>query len=191
MSLLDVLSLDGLHLALSEAVEDRLSNLRLVSRDIKRALEKNACLKINVYVSNEEEQSLMADFLQRWQGSLNLHYTRRGWTPDSTWFKGFKDAILLGRFRPPSLLSLLVDESNLLQLAEALRVISTAIQRFRILYQGKGAELLAAAEPLASLGRALTLEISLKGEDLGGAQTSLWLQQLHASSIEPCSISFR
>jgi hypothetical protein len=96
MSLLKVVSLDGLHLTLSKVLEDRIWKLRLVSRDVKEALEKNACLTINIHVSDDGEESLKADFLQRWQGSVYLHGTLRGWTSDSKWYKEFRDALVLG-----------------------------------------------------------------------------------------------
>ena len=191
MPLLNVLSLDGMHHILSKVVEDRILKLRLVSRDFKEALETNASLKINIHISDTGLESLMADFLQRWQGSLYLHYRLRGWTPNSKWFKEFRDALALGRLRPPSLLSLSVDEGNLIALVETLMMIPTRIQQLRIWYRGNGAELIAASASLASLGSTLTMEISVLEKDCGGRQTSAWLQQLEASRINLCGISFR
>jgi hypothetical protein len=188
--LLIVLSLDGIFV-LSKVVQDNILKFRLVNKEIKEALETNDGLTIDIRVNDAGEENLKADFLQRWHGRLNLHCTIRGWTPESKWFKEFRDALTVGRLRPPSLLNLSVEGSNLLSLVETLMGIAPAAQKLRIAYRGDGTELLSAAAPLSSLSHALTMDISVQGKDIGGSQASACLKQLQASSISVCSISLR
>ena len=112
-------------------------------------------------------------------------------TRDSRWFNTVKDALLSARLRPLSLLSLSIRGNDLHSLVETLVVVGTAIQQLEITYLGNGKELLAAVAPIASLGNALTMKISVEGSDRDGRQMSLWLQHLVASSIRINSISFR
>ena len=113
-------------------------------------------------------------------------------TRDSRWFNTVKDALLSARLRPLSLLSLSIRGNDLHSLVETLVVVGTAIQQLEIAYLGnsKDSELLAAVAPIASLGHALTMKISVDGSDRDGRQMSLWLQHLVASSIRVNSISF-
>eukprot|EP00291_Cryptomonas_curvata_P026952 CAMPEP_0172175322 /NCGR_PEP_ID=MMETSP1050-20130122/14159_1 /TAXON_ID=233186 /ORGANISM="Cryptomonas curvata, Strain CCAP979/52" /LENGTH=176 /DNA_ID=CAMNT_0012847403 /DNA_START=8 /DNA_END=535 /DNA_ORIENTATION=- len=149
MPLADILSLDDLNLYLP-LVQDRVLQLRLVSRDIMLALESKIFAEINIRINDAGVDCLTADFLQRWHGKMHLHCTRP-WTPDSRWFKEVRDALLLDRLRPLSLLSLSVTGNNLHSLVETLIGLGTAIQQLEIAYHGNGAELLAAATPIAFL----------------------------------------
>jgi hypothetical protein len=188
MSLLDdILSLDGL-LALNPMVQDRLFDLRLLSRKTKMALESNLSLNINIRINDAGVEGLTANFLQKWNGSLHLYYTHP-WKPGSRWFQEVRDALALSRLRPLRLLSLSVEGSNLHPLVGMLVGIESAIQKLELSYRGNGTELIFAAAALGSLGRALTMEISVEGSDRGGSQTSAWTQL--ASTIRISSISLR
>jgi hypothetical protein len=183
MSLLDILTLD-------QVVRDRVLKLRLVNKEIKKTLETNDFLSINICVNDVGVESLKSDFLQRWRGSMHLYCTLP-WTIGSQWFKEMKGAVVSGLLRPPNLLSLSVEGNNLLPLTESLVGISSGIQELRIAYRGNGMYLVAAAAPLASLGGALTVEISVEGTDFGGIQTAALLQHLLALSIRLGTISLR
>jgi len=171
-------------------VEDRVLELRLVSKTIMMALEANSSMHINIQISVAGMENLSADFLRRWNGRLQLE-CRHPCAPDSGWFKTVRDALLSGRLRPLSLLSLSISGNNLHPFVETLVVIGTAIQQLEISYLGNCAEILAAAAPIASLGHALAMKISVEGSDPGGRQASLLLQRLVASSIIIRSLSFR
>ncbi len=67
-------------------VEDRVLELRLVSKTMMMALESNSSMHINVRISGAGMENLSADFLLRWNGSLQLE-CRNPCTPDSEWFK--------------------------------------------------------------------------------------------------------
>jgi hypothetical protein len=187
MSVLDLFSLELPRLA--PLVEDRVLELRLVSKTMMMVLESNSSLHINIRISAAGMENLTADFLLRWNGMLQLE-CRRPCTPDSGWFNTVKDALLSARLRPLSLLSLSISGHNLHPFVETLVVIGTAIQQLEISYLGNCKELLAAAAQIASLGHALTMKISIEG-DPRFRQASLWLPRLVASSIIICSLSFR
>ncbi len=186
--LADILSLYGIHSALNEAVENNVLNLRLVSRNMKVALESNSILKINIRINDAGMKGLTANFLQRWHGGVHLYCTRQ-WEPCETWINEVRDALASGRLRPLSLLSLVVKGNNLHPLANLLTGIESVNQQLEISYCGNGTELCAAAAPLEALGRALTMEISIQGRDRG--QVSSCLQHLLESNIRISSISLR
>jgi hypothetical protein len=189
--MISLLSIFSLELPIIAAlVEDRVLELRLVSKTMMMALESNSSMNINIRISVAGMENLSADFLRRWNGRLQLE-CRRPCAPDSGWFKSVRDALLSGRLRPLSLLSLSISGNNLHPFVETLVLIGTAIQQLEISYLGNCEELIAAAPPIASLGHALTMKISVRGSDPGGRQASLWLQCLVASSIIICSLSFR
>jgi hypothetical protein len=188
MTLADILSMDGL--LILTLVQDRVFTLRLVSRKIKMTLESNIFLKINIRINDTGVVGLKANFLQRWHGSVHLYCTRP-WKPDSRWFNEISDALETDRLRPLSQLSLTVLGDKLHPLVATLVRFGSAIQRLELTYRGNGTELVAAAAPLASLGRALTMKICFQGRDHGGGQTCVWLQHLLASSISISSISLR
>ena len=188
MSLADIFSLDlPLILAL---VQDRLLQLRLVSKTIMLALESHPSIEIKIRINVAGMENLSVDFLQRWNGRMQLECEHKC-TPDSRWFNTVRDALLSARLRPLSLLSLSISGNDLHSLVETFIVMGTAIQQLEIAYLGNGEELLAASARIASLGHALTMKIFVEGRDPGGRQTSLWLQRLAASSIRINSISFR
>jgi hypothetical protein len=188
MSLLDIFSLDlPLILAL---VQDRVLHLRLVSKEIMMVLESISSLMIKIRINIAGMENLSADFLQRWNGRIQLE-CKLPCTPECKWFNTVRDALLSSRLRPLSLLSLSISGNNLHSLVESLVVIGTAIQQLEIAYVGNGEELLAAAAPIASLGHALTMNISVQDSDPEARQTVLWLQRLALSSIRINSISFR
>jgi hypothetical protein len=189
MPLADILSLGGLPLSLI-LVQDRVLQLRLVSKKIMTALQSDFFMDIKICINDVGVENLTADFLQRWRGKMHLKCTSP-WTPDSRWFKDVRDALLAARLRPLSLLSLSVSGKNLYPLAETLVQLGTSIQQLEIACLGSGSDFLAAATPIASLGPALTMKISVEDNDPGGSQTSLWLKHLVASSIRIDSISFR
>jgi hypothetical protein len=189
MSLVDIFSLDGLYHTLTPVVEDRVLKLRQVSKSIKLALESNLALKINIHINDTGVESLNPNFLQRWHGSVRLHY-KRPWKPGSRWLQEVRDDLSLDRLRQLSLLSLSVEGSNLNPLVEMLVGIGTKIQQMELSYRGNGTELAAAAAALGSLGRALIMDISVEGSDPGGSQTSAWIHHL-ASSIRIDSLSLR
>ncbi len=179
--------MDGLPLIL---VQDRILQLRLVSRQIMIALESNFYLSIKIRINAAGVENLTAGFLQRWNGRIHLE-CRHPWTPGSKWFTALRDAFWVSRRRPLGLLSLLVMGKDLHPLVETLVGIGTAIQQLEITYLGNGTELLAAAAAFANLSPALTMNIYLEGRDPGGSQMSLWWQHLVASSIRIKSISYR
>jgi hypothetical protein len=184
-----VLSLDGISLTWPR-VEDCVLRLRLVSRAILSALESNPSLKINIYITETGVKSLTVHFLQRWQGNVCLHCTHP-WKLGSRWFIVVSDALISGRLRPLSILSLSVEGKNLLPLVNTLVETGSALQQLEITYHGDESELLAAAASLAILGHALTMKISVQVSEPGGRHTCMWLQNLLASSIVISSVSFR
>ncbi len=186
MSLVDILSLEGLLLTL---IHDRILTLRLVSRKIMMALESNICIKLNLCISDSGVEGLTAAFLTRWQGRVCLSCNCQ-WMCNSRWFKEVRMALLLGQLRPLGRLSLSVEGPDLLPLVETLVGIGTAIRKLDICYCGYSEELIAAAASLASLGDALTMGINVYGIDCGGRQMSLWLRLL-APSIRISSVAFR
>jgi hypothetical protein len=189
MLLSAILSLDLVNLALPR-VADCVLKLRLVSREIMSALESNPWLIFNIRIKDTGVDNFDADFLQRWHGNICLH-CKHPCNLGSRWFKEVSDALLSDRLRPLSLLSLSVEGGNLHPVVKTLAAIGPAIQQLEIAYSGNGAELLASAAPIASLGHALTMIISVQGSDPGGRQTSLWLHHLLESSIRISCISFR
>ena len=190
MSLEDISSLYGLHPTLTQVVQDRVLKLRLVCRTIKVTLESNIFLSINFRISRGGAKGLEANFLQRWHGILHLHCTH-AWEPSSIWVKEIRDAVVSGRWRQRSLLSVAVRGNNLLPLARILTEIESGFQNIEINYCGNSTDLRAAVAPLALLGRGFTLKVSIQGRDRGGVETSSWLQHLLQSSIEVKSISLR
>jgi hypothetical protein len=189
MLLAAILSLDGISLTWPR-IADCVLKLRLVSRAIMSALESNPSLNINIHITDTGVNSLTVHFLQRWQGKVNLHCTRP-WSLNSRWFIVVSDALLSGRLRPLSILSLSVEGKNLPPLVNTLAEIGPSIKQLEITYSGDDTELLAAAASLAILGHTLTMKISVQGSDPGERQTCMWLQNLLASSICISSMSFR
>ena len=191
MPLIDVLSLDGLDLAMP-LVQDRVLLLRLVSRKIMLAMESNFSLKLNFRINAVGADSLTACFLQRFHGIVHLHCARP-WVPSIKWFDEISKALVLGRLRPLRLLCMSVEGNNLLRLVEILVGLVPAVQELEIAYRGNCAAILAAAAPIASLGHALTMKISIPGFDFRGHEESLslLLQHLRVSSVIIDSTSFR
>jgi hypothetical protein len=192
MSLVDILSLDGLKqlsLTLTSAVQDHIWKLRSVSRQIKLALESNISLQINIRLNNAGEEGITAYFLQRWRGGVHLHCTRP-WGPGSRWFAEVRDALAVGRLRL-LILSVTVQGNNLHPLVKSLVEIGPAIQQLEITYRGKGTDLSAAGASLASLSHALTMKINFEGRDRGGSRACAWLRHLHALKIGINYISLR
>jgi hypothetical protein len=191
MSLAEALSLDGL---LATMIQDQILTLRLVSREIRMALESNACLHIDLRINDSGVESLTAGFLKKWHGRVHLQCSFP-WNPDSIWFKEVRDALLLGQLRPLNLLKLAVHGRHLIHLCEMLSSLSekgpAAIRQLEITYSGNGEQLLAAAAQLALLGHTLTMSISVLGNDPAGRTMYLWLQHLLASRINIKSISLR
>jgi hypothetical protein len=175
---------------ISALVQDRWLQLRLVSKEIMLALESNpfTCIKIRINVTGMEH--LSADFLQRWNGRVQLE-CKHPCTISSRWFNTVKNALLSARLCPLSLLSLSIRGNDLHPLVETLLVMGTTIQQLKISYLGNGKDLLDNATPIASLGHNLTMQISVIGSDVRGRQLSLWVQHLAASSIRIISLSFR
>jgi hypothetical protein len=188
MSLVDIFSLELPPIL--AMVQDRVLRLRLVSKTIMMALESNSSLNVKFRINAAGMENLSTDFLERWNGRMQLE-CKCPCTSDSRWFNTVRDALLSARLRPLSLLSLSISGKDLHSLVETLVVMGTVIQQLEIAYLGNGEELLAAAAPIASLGHALTMKISVQGKDPGGRQMSLWVQRLIASSIRIISISFR
>ena len=186
MSLADILSLDGI---LPAMIENRILMLRPVSRNVMMALESNIYLHIKLRIKYSGVKGLTA-FLKRWHGSVHLHCFLP-WNPDDSWFKEVSDALLLGQLRPLELLKISVEGCQLIPLTENLSKIGPAIRRLEITFIGNGAQLLAAAAALASLGNTLTMKLTVLGEDHAGRMMSLWLQRLLASNINIDSISLR
>jgi hypothetical protein len=190
MSLADVLSLDGLHHALSQVVQDRVLKLRRVNKATKEALGSNKCLVINVRVNNAGMESIK-DLLQEWKGSVNLECTPP-WKIGSKFFNVLRYLFESDRLRQLNLLTLSVKGANLKPLCEALVGMAPAIRKLRIVYRGITTDFLAATAPLTSICCDLTMDISLRGnDDDEGSQASACLQHLHASSIGLDSISLR
>ena len=171
-------------------VQDRVLLWRLVSKSMMMALETNSSMNIKIQISVAGVEHLSADFLRRWNGMVQLE-CKHPCTPESRWLSTVKNALLSARLRPLSLLNLSIRGNDLHPLVNTLVELRTAIQQLGIAYLGNGKELLSAAAPIASLGHALTMKISVEGSDPGGRQMSLWLQRLAASSIRINSISFR
>ena len=188
-SLVDVLSLDGLDLAMP-LVQDRVLQLRLVSRKIMLALESNLSIKLNLRINNAGAESFTALFLQRFHGTVQLRCALP-WIPSIKWFDEISKALALGRLRALRLLRMSVEGHNLLPLVEILVGLVPAVQELEIAYRGNCAAILAAAAPIASLGHALTLKISILGFDFRGHEESLLLQHLRVSSVRIDSASFR
>ncbi len=188
MSLVDIFSLELPPIL--AMVQDRVLRLRLVSKTIMMALESNSSLNVKFRINAAGMENLSTDFLERWNGRMQLE-CKCPCTSDSRWFNTVRDALLSARLRPLSLLSLSISGKDLHSLVETLVVMGTVIQQLEIAFLGNGEELLAAAAPIASLGHALTMKISVQGKDPGGRQMSLWVQRLIASSIRIISISFR
>ena len=186
MTLADILSMDGLHLV-STLVQDRILTMRLVSRKVMMALESNIFTNIHLHINDVGVDNLTSNLLKRWHGRVHLCCTRP-WNTDSRWFKEVRKALFSGQLRPLSLLSLSVSGKDLHPLVKLLVGIRPAIQQLEIDYRGDGAELLAAAAPLASLGRALTMKISVEGKD---RLMSSWLPCLLSSSIKIKTMSLR
>ncbi len=185
--LTDVLSCDGLAQALNQA--QVVLKLRLVSKNVMLTMESIKDVEIDLRLNDAGVDGLTAEFLQKWHGHLRLH-CRCPWKPDSRWFKDVGNA-LLNRHLRLNLLSLTVEENNLHPLVQTLVEIGPAIQMLEIDYCGNCADVMSAVTPLASLGRALTMKISLQGVDTGGSQISSLLPRLLASRIGISSISFR
>jgi hypothetical protein len=175
---------------LLELVQDRVLQMRLVSKQIMQALESNSSMKIKIRISVAGMEKLSADFLRRWEGRVQLE-CKYPCSCGSRWFNTVKDALVSARLRPLSLLSLSIRGNNLHSLAEMLVLMGTAIQQLEIAYLGNGEELLAAAAPITSLGHALTMKISIEGSDLGGRNMTVWLERLVTSSIRINSLSLR
>jgi hypothetical protein len=186
MSLADILSLDGM---LSTMIQNRILMLRPVSRNIMMALESNICLQVKLRIIYSGVTCL-TDFLKRWHGSVLLHCSWF-WNPDDRWFKEVRDALLLGQLRPLKLLNLSVEGCHLIPLTENLSKIGPAIRQLELTCIGNGAQFLAAAAALASLGNTSTIKLTVLGDDHAGRMLSLWLQRLLASNIIIDSISFR
>jgi hypothetical protein len=189
MPLDDILSLDALHIILT-LIQDRVLQLRLVSRKIKMALESNIFLKINIHINDAGVEGLKVGLLNKWRGNVCLHCTRP-WKPGSRWFQVVSDALLLGRLRPLSLLSLSVQGHNLLPLVQTLVGIGPIIKQLEVAYRGNGAEILAAATTIASLRHILTMKISVERNDPDDSQPIFWLHRLLASSVRINSLSVR
>ncbi len=185
VSLVDIISMDGIPLA-STMIQGHVFHLRLVSREVKIALEYSL-MRIKIRINDAGVENLTARFLQRWHGQMHLECTHPC-TTDSRWFK---EAILSARLRPLNLLSLSVDGENLYSVVETLGETGTAIQQLEINYCGDGSYFLAASAFIASLGNALTMRISVEGLDPGGRQATVWLQCLVASSVRINSLCFR
>ena len=188
MTLVDIISIDGLPLTLT-MIEDRVLQLRLISRKMMTALESNYSMNIKIRINDAGVNNLSAAFLQRWHGRIYLECTYPC-NSDIRWFREVTYALLSARLRPLSQLGLAVYGGDLRSVVETLVGIRTAIQQLEIVFDGDGKELLAASAPISSLGHALTLKLSILGSDPGGRQTSLWLQHLVSSSIRISSISF-
>ena len=171
-------------------VQNRVMHLRLVSKTIMMALQSNSSLNVKFRINAAGMENLSTDFLEKWRGRIQLE-CKLPCTSDSRWFNTVRYALLSARLRPLSLLSLSISGKDLHSLVETLVVMGTVIQQLEIAYLGNGEELLAAAAPIASLGHALTMKISVQGEDPGGRQMSLWVKRLIASSIRIISLSFR
>ena len=169
-------------------VPDHILKLRLVCKRIKLALESNVNINISICINKAGVEGLNAAFLQRWCGRVQLHCTHLC-NLRSRWFREVRDALVLDRLRPLSLLSLSVEGRNLFPLVEKLVGMGPAIQELQLNYIGNNTELLAAAALLATIGRALTMKISIDRCGPRGGQPHAWLQQL--SSIRIKSISFR
>jgi hypothetical protein len=110
MSLVDLFSLELPLIAV--LVENRVLELRLVSKTIMMALEANSSMHSNIRISVAGMENLTADFLLRWNGRLQLE-CRRPCAPDSGWFNTVRDALLFARLCPLSLLSLWINGNNL------------------------------------------------------------------------------
>jgi hypothetical protein len=186
MPLDDILSLDALHIAIQVPV----LQLRLVSRKIKMALESNISLKINIHINEAGMEGLKIGLLNKWRGNVCLHCTRP-WSPGSRWFQVVSDDLLLGQLRPLSLLSLSVQGRNLLPLVNTLERIRPMIKQLEVAYFGNGAEILAAATPIASLRHTLTMRISVTRNCPEDSQPILWFHRLLASSVRIKSLSVR
>ncbi len=185
---MDIFSLDlPLILALAQ---DRVLQLRLVSKALMAALESNSSMHIKIRINAAGIENLSESFLRRWKGRLQLE-CKEPCTADSRWFNTVKDALLSARLRPLSLLGLSIRGNDLHPLVESLVVVGTTIQQLEIDYVGNCGKILAAAAPIASLGHALTMKISVEGSDRGGRQMSLWLPRLVASSVRIRSLSLR
>ena len=186
--LADIISLEfPLILAL---VQEHVLKLRLVSKKVMVALESNTSLNIKIRISVAGMDNLSAEFLRRWNGRVQLE-CKHPCIPDSRWFNTVKDALMSTRLRPLSLLSLSIHGKCLHRLVKTLVAMGNAIQQLKITYCGNGKNLLAAAAPIESLGRSLTMKISVECRDRGGRQMSLWLQRLVGAGIRINSMSFR
>jgi hypothetical protein len=183
MHVLDVLTLE-------QVAQGSILKLRSVNREIKYALETNVFLTIDIRLNDAGAEGMKASFLQRWRGGLNLYCTIQ-WTIESKWFKEMKDAIVLNQLRPPTLLSLSVEDINMLPLSKSLAEIGPAIQQIIIVYRGYTSEFLKAIDSITVLRGALIMEISIIGADVGGVQTAALLERLLASSIRLECISLR
>ncbi len=178
LSWLDLFSLELPRLA--ALVEHCVLELRLVSKTIMMALEANSSMHINIRISVAGIKKIIRIYRQTFcKGGME----GCNWSADA--------------HAPPTadgstrlkMLSCVPDYASSACLVETLMVIGTAIQQLEISYLGNCAELLAATAPIASLGFALTMKISVEGSDPGGRQASLLLQSLVASSIIIRSLS--
>jgi hypothetical protein len=189
MPLIDVLSLDGLDLAMP-LVQDRVLLLRLVSRKFMLAMESNFSLKLNFRINAAGADSLTACFLQRFHGIVHLHCARP-WVPSIKWFDEISEALVLGRLRPLRLLCMSVEGNNLRPLVEILVGLVPAVQQLEIAYRGNCAEILAAVAPIASLGHALTMDLIISMQEFGSCSHQESLLLRHLSSVRIYSASFR
>ena len=164
-------------------------NLRLVSKSMKEILEKNRFLIVNIRIGEPGAERMRAEFLLRWQGVLKLSYAKP-LQPASPWFQSLTSVLESGRLQNLKILDLVIEGQALILVVEMLAGIIQWNRQLNIAisFHGCGADILAAAAPLAALGSTVTMDIFITS---GGDQPFTWLQQLQASSVGVGSISLR
>jgi hypothetical protein len=188
--LVGVFSSHGEHLdTLYLLIQDQVMKMRLVSKGMKTLIETNRFLLVNIRIGDAGVEMMKEKFLLRWHGVLNVYCTKP-LQPASPWFQSLTSVLESGRLQNLKMLDLVIEGQALVPL---LKTFAGIIQWNRqlsiaIAFRGCGADILAAAAPLAALGGTVTMDICIVS---GGDQPLTWLQQLQASNIGVSSISLR
>ena len=167
--LVDMFSEHGAHTSLKD-MGDYLVILRMVSTEMKQALESNPDLTVNIRIGPAGIKHLQLGFLLRWKGTLNL-YCHYEWKPDNTWLCEVTNALADGRLDNVNIMSLVVDGQNLPYLAENLMSLCETsppkIRQLNFGFRWKGIPEIATTAPvLVSLSRAakaFRVDLSLEG----------------------------
>jgi hypothetical protein len=174
-------------------VQNHVLKLRAVSARLKKALENNRGLTVDIRIGQVAATDFKSDFLTKWKGRLNF-YCEHDWQPHSVWFCEIIKALSEDRINL-NVLGLAVNGQNLHRLANAFMPImqhKKAIGQLRIAYVGQASEL--GADVLQTLRRAavdVRMDLYCIGRDSGGQQACEYLPRLQDAGIALKVLSLR